>query len=199
MVFKSIRRWWIGKIITLMSLYFLALVLALVVYGLGSRYWLGTLPGISVLNIIFHVLFLHEFAPYYVNSIIGVEWYLGALMIIYLLGPLFYKIINSLERAFVSFVLFCGQANDRNEAYGMYYCVWYALIFEMVIYVFISLYIYYLMEQIIGKCSDTVPTNILGALFGLTIVTTYCVGAIIENIYDKPLKKRIKQNKVSVK
>lgn len=34
---------------------------------------------------------------------------------------------------FVAFILFCGQANDRNEAYGMYYCVWYALTVGMVI------------------------------------------------------------------
>jgi peptidoglycan/LPS O-acetylase OafA/YrhL len=86
-------------------MYYLGLIVSLVVAGVGPRYWLGDLQGVSILNIIFHVLFLHGFVPFYADSIIGTEWYLGALAIIYLLGPIMYKFINSLERACVFFIL----------------------------------------------------------------------------------------------
>lgn len=42
--------------------------------------------------------------PHYINSIIGGEWYLGTLVIFYMIAPLLYKYINTLERAFYSFI-----------------------------------------------------------------------------------------------
>ena len=82
-----------------MPLYYIAIIIGLYVYGFGSRYYLGSHNGISILNIVFHFFFLHGLSPYYVNSIIGVEWYIGVLFILYLISPFIYNKIKSLENA----------------------------------------------------------------------------------------------------
>lgn len=77
----------------------------------GGKNWLGSHDRISVMNIVFHFLFLHGFNPFYMNSIIGVEWYLGVLFIFYLAVPLMFKKIKSLESAMIFYmasVVICG-------------------------------------------------------------------------------------------
>lgn len=65
---------------------------------------MGSLKQVSWLNIVSHLLFLHGLNPYYVNSILGVEWYLGCLAIFLFLVPFLYRKINSIENAFIFFV-----------------------------------------------------------------------------------------------
>lgn len=73
--------------------------------------WLGSHDSVSVVNIVFHFLFLHGLNPFYINSIIGVEWYLGVLFIFYLTVPLLFKKIKSLENAmlfYMASIVICG-------------------------------------------------------------------------------------------
>lgn len=102
---QSAYRWIAKKIITLAPMYYLALVFALVVYGMGTRYWLGSIPGITFMNILTHMLFIHILFPHYCDSIIGVEWYIGALVVFYAIAPIVHKYINSLEKAFIAFLI----------------------------------------------------------------------------------------------
>lgn len=98
-------KWIAGKLLRLMPLYYIALIVYLVTFGLGNSYWLGSVPNVSILNIICHFLFLHGLYPYYFNNIIGVEWYLGVIFMLYLIAPLLYKYISNFTRALCVFLI----------------------------------------------------------------------------------------------
>lgn len=98
-------KWIWKKIVRLIPLYYLALLIYMITEGLGSRWWLGSIPKISIGNIIAHLFFVHGFNPYYCNSIIGVEWYIGVLAMLYLIAPIMCKYINNLLKAIVLFLI----------------------------------------------------------------------------------------------
>lgn len=98
---KNIIIWLKKKFIRLIPLYWFFTILHLIVFGLGERYYLGPLSRISITNIICNLFFLHGFNPYYIGSI-NANWFMADLAVFYLLAPLLYKLINSLERAVIS-------------------------------------------------------------------------------------------------
>ena len=57
--------WIVEKVIRLIPLYYLVLAVYLNIDGVGGKYWLGSHDRVSVLNIVFHFLFLHGFNPFY--------------------------------------------------------------------------------------------------------------------------------------
>ena len=87
-----------------MPLYYVGMIVHLLVLD-GSSYWLGSLPGVSALNILSHVLFLHGFYPYFCNSILNVEWYIGVLAMLYIIAPLLHKYIKGLHQAVCVFLI----------------------------------------------------------------------------------------------
>jgi len=97
-------KWVIRKFIRLIPLYYASLLICGVVQG-GNSYWLGSEKGITLGNIVAHMVFLHGFFPHYIDSIIGVEWYLSALAVLYVLTPFLYKMINLLEKSVIWFIL----------------------------------------------------------------------------------------------
>lgn len=102
---KKAGTWLVSKIIRLIPLYYLAIVVYLIVEGTGNRWWLGSLPKISILNVVSHFLFLHGFNPYYCNSILGVEWYIGVLFMLYLIAPFLHKFVNNFRRSVMFFMV----------------------------------------------------------------------------------------------
>lgn len=102
--FALIKEWWFHKFLRLIPLYYIAIIAYLFIEGAG-RYWLGSEGSISLLNVLCHMLFIHGLVPHYIDSIIGVEWYLADLAIFYLLAPFLYKYINSVEKAFMGLIL----------------------------------------------------------------------------------------------
>lgn len=71
--------------------------------GGAGTHWLAE-DRVTVENIAVHLLLLHGFFPYYADSIIGVEWYLGALVIFYMLIPTLCKKICTLEKGIIYFI-----------------------------------------------------------------------------------------------
>lgn len=59
--------------------------------------------GITIWNIFSHLTLTWGFVPHYCNSIIGVEWYLGTLIIFYVMAPFLFRVINSFERSIAFF------------------------------------------------------------------------------------------------
>lgn len=102
MSINNIANWLKRKYLALVPLYYLSLIIH--IFLGGSPYWLGSEKSISTLNLIFHIFFLHGFAPLYANSIIGLEWYLGVLAIFYLAAPFLYKFIKSITDSIIAFV-----------------------------------------------------------------------------------------------
>jgi len=97
-------RWIASKIIRIIPLYYLSII----IYGKytgGSLYWLGTEEIISVLNYLSHFLLLNGLIPHYANSIIGVEWYVGCLVLFYLISPFLYKIVSNINRSIIVWVI----------------------------------------------------------------------------------------------
>lgn len=85
--------WIINNVKRLLFPYFLSVIIGLVLGG--KSYWLGLNNTITFPNVLTHLLFINEFYPFYANSIIGVEWYIGVLIEMYLFVPIvFYKIKN---------------------------------------------------------------------------------------------------------
>lgn len=101
---KSLFFWYIKKIIRLIPIYYLALIVNCIFYG-GNNYWLGSEQSIKWGNVLCHLLFIHGFFPHYIDSIIGVEWYLGILVIFYAIAPLLYKYIDTLKKAVTAWIV----------------------------------------------------------------------------------------------
>lgn len=95
--------WILKKFIRLIPFYYLAIIIYFV--GGGAKYWLGSEEYIRIGNLLAHFTFTHGFFPHYVDSIVGVEWYLGVLAIFYVMVPWLYKWINSLEKSIIWFML----------------------------------------------------------------------------------------------
>lgn len=95
--------WIIQRIVRLVPLYYISILAAGIFLG-GQSYWLGGEKNITIGNVMMHIMFLHGLFPHYINSIIGGEWYLGTLIIFYLLIPYLYKLIDSLEKSIIWFM-----------------------------------------------------------------------------------------------
>lgn len=94
---ETLKQWYKGKILRILPLYWFFTVLHLVVFGTGTRYWIGPLEKVSWLNIICNLLCIHGFFPYYINSI-NLNWFIANIAIWYFIAPLCYKLFNSLEK-----------------------------------------------------------------------------------------------------
>ena len=95
-----IRKWF-----RLAPLYYLALAVVLLVGGLGPRYWTGGVRPVDAPNLVAHVLFVHDLNPYWANSVIGIEWFVGVLALFFLAMPLLFRMIGTLRVALVWLVL----------------------------------------------------------------------------------------------
>lgn len=102
--------WWKRKLKSLLPVYYLALIIYLLLRSSGESYWLGSHSGISLLNIASHFLLLHGFNPYYINSILGIEWYLADLAVFLFLSPFLYRMIRNFEQS-VYFFLFSAAGS----------------------------------------------------------------------------------------
>ncbi len=101
---QQIIAWYKRKFIRLIPLYWFFTILHLLVFGVGERYYLGTLSKVSPLNILCNMLFLHGFHPYYIGCI-NANWFMADLAMFYLLAPLLYKIIDSLEKSVLALLI----------------------------------------------------------------------------------------------
>lgn len=100
MAFGDVAGWYWKKAIRLIPLYYIALVTSMMM-GSWNVHWLGNEGHVTALNILAHIFLVHGLFPHYTDSILGVEWYVGVLSLYFLISPLLYKFIDSLERAIV--------------------------------------------------------------------------------------------------
>lgn len=100
----GITKWYLKRYLRLFPLYIMATIITLLT-GTYSTYWLGNKGRISIPNILSHILFMHGLFPHYCNSILGIEWYLGALFLYYLVTPILYKYIRSLESSIIALLI----------------------------------------------------------------------------------------------
>lgn len=97
--FQQWRFWMKKKFIRIAPLYYMALVIAWIeTSGTGNMYWTGGKP-ITIGNILSHLFFVNGVNPFWINSIISVEWYVSDLMLLYALYPIIGRYIHSLKTA----------------------------------------------------------------------------------------------------
>ncbi len=101
---KSAFTWLKNRTVRIAPAYYLAMLTGMFFLG-GPTRWNGVVQKITAGNIAAHILFLHGLSPYYINSILGVEWYLADYAILLLLIPVLYKIVNNLSKS-VAFLVF---------------------------------------------------------------------------------------------
>ncbi|MGG4499357.1 acyltransferase family protein [Paenibacillus polymyxa] len=101
-------------------LYYIMLGIYLVVNGTGPRFWLGDQEGVTVTNIAAHALFLNGLNPYWINSIIGVEWSIAVECMFYLFIPLLFKLIQSVRHATWFVVMVLVASFGLNTVFAQY-------------------------------------------------------------------------------
>ncbi len=84
-------QWFFERIWKLTPLYYLAMAAYLVIVPPGANIWMGTVERYSTLNVIMHLFYLHGFFPYFANSIMWVEWYIGVMVIYLAIIPILYR------------------------------------------------------------------------------------------------------------
>ena len=92
-------QWIVKRLIRLLPLFYLVCSVAVFIGGTdqGRYYLVG--KGISTGNVIAHILLVYGFNPYWINSILGVEWYLFSVLLIYVFVPIIVNKIGSLKLA----------------------------------------------------------------------------------------------------
>ena len=113
--YKSLLNWYKARLIRLLPLFYIALTLSLLT-GSWSQYWLGEDKPVTLMNVLAHVFLVHGFFPHYVNSLMGLEWYVGVLFIFILISPLLYRFINTWWKA-IMLLLVVFFANPLIESY----------------------------------------------------------------------------------
>jgi peptidoglycan/LPS O-acetylase OafA/YrhL len=102
---ESISIFYTRRFFRIAPMFYIAIPLYLIVFGFGNRYWLGDQESITAVNITSHYLFLNGFNPYWINSIINVEWSIAVEMMFYIIVPfMFYWINNAKKAVMVTFV-----------------------------------------------------------------------------------------------
>lgn len=87
--------WWvISRFFRLMPLWYLSIFFSIITKG-WSAYWLGSYGKVNFLNVLAHIFFVHGLSPYFIDSILGVDWYIGNIAILILLIPLLYKLLKN--------------------------------------------------------------------------------------------------------
>lgn len=101
--FTGVLKWYLKKYLRIAPLYYFAVLISMFT-GSWSTHWLGSEGVVSFKNILAHVFLAHGLFPHYTDSILGVEWYLGVLWIFYLITPILFKVVSSLEKAVIFIV-----------------------------------------------------------------------------------------------
>lgn len=156
---KNIKIWLKHKFLRLVPLYWFSSILYLICFGTRGGYFTGSLPKISLANIVTNLLFIHGFCPYYINAI-NINWFMADLAIFYVLSPLLFKFINSMERAVVAlFIIVPVEFVLRNVVLNLSiikdYNIWYAYVnllsfpseFPIMILGIVAYYVYRKVER----------------------------------------------------
>ena len=91
--------WFMNKLIRLLPMYYLVLIICGVYFSFTDENYL------SIGNVLTHITFTFGFFPRYCNTIIGVEWYIGTLVIFYMFLPFLFKLISSFEKSLMWVIL----------------------------------------------------------------------------------------------
>lgn len=86
---------WRSRFLKLAPLYYITLVLSCLMLDQRAA-------DIDLFNVLAHLFFLNGLFPTYINSIMGVEWYIADLALFYIMVPFLYKYIRSAKSSIIA-------------------------------------------------------------------------------------------------
>lgn len=98
---KLYQNFFIRRFFRIAPLYYFAIFLYIIIHGVADNYWRGGAINVTTLNIIAHLFFVNGWNPYWINSIMGVEWCVAIEMTFYLIVPFIYKKIKNLTQSII--------------------------------------------------------------------------------------------------
>jgi peptidoglycan/LPS O-acetylase OafA/YrhL len=104
----------IRRFFRIAPLYYLGVLFYLWEDGFGPRYWLGDAQHVSKANIASNFLFMHQLHPHWINSIVPGGWSISVEMSFYLLCPLLFVLITTLDRAILFLIASMYLATTLN-------------------------------------------------------------------------------------
>ncbi|MDE6845899.1 MAG: acyltransferase [Lachnospiraceae bacterium] len=188
----TLKQWYKGKIIRIIPLYWFFTILHLLIFGTGERFYLGPLKSVSWLNVVCNMLCVHGFFPYYINSI-NLNWFIADLAIWYLIAPLCYKLIPSLEKAIGCLLIIIPidyavlALAERyplisNEAIWRDYVSILAFPAELPV-ILLGCTVYYMVKE--GRCINVHKlTSYAGCFFALMSLLFLCTGSSRFSVYS---------------
>jgi peptidoglycan/LPS O-acetylase OafA/YrhL len=95
----------IRRFFRIAPMYYIGIIYYLWQNGFGPNYWLGNAPGITIGNILANVFFIHDFNPYWINSLVPGGWSIATEMLFYCIVPFLFSKIKTLNQAVALFVV----------------------------------------------------------------------------------------------
>ena len=89
----SIKEFLKKRLVKIAPLYFFSILLVGIIPQLKLINW-------DPVNVLTHVLFVNGLFPTYINSLMGVEWYIADLALFYIITPLIWKYAKTLKGVF---------------------------------------------------------------------------------------------------
>ena len=97
----SLLRFVRDRISRVLPLYYVSLVVYIIM-----RLTIGAFGGLVIWkSVICHILLINGLIPNYINDLLGIEWYVADLFILYSLTPILLRIIKNIRGSIIAFVL----------------------------------------------------------------------------------------------
>ena len=150
---NTVTVFWKKRFSRLAPLFYVAILIAVLIPTFR-------VTEISVGNYISHFLFVNSLVPEWIDSILGVEWYIADLALFYLLAPLLFKLIKNLKSSVIATsistvisslsLVICNQVFASqivtNTVYEMYFHTFF--IFHQLPIMLLGVVLYYLVNLI---------------------------------------------------
>lgn len=100
---QSIKKWYIDRLRRIVPPYYIALTVKILLYN-NIAYWFGAQGKLTIGDIGSHFFLLHGFSPKYINSILGIEWYVANYVILIMIIPVIARFVKGIVKSLI-FVL----------------------------------------------------------------------------------------------
>ncbi len=96
---SPLKNFFIRRFFRIAPIFYCACAYFLLKLGLGPNYWVEDGHSITIPNLLTHLTFTNGWHPYWINSLVPVGWSIAIEMPFYLVVPLLFKKIKSINQA----------------------------------------------------------------------------------------------------
>ncbi len=171
--------WLLKKVFRIIPLYYLFLTVSFITEFAHTG-------QTSLSNVIMHLFFVNNFIPTYANSPLGIEWFVGVVVLFYLITPFFYRLLNNEVKSFAGFISFSSISllinhycvlylfNNVDQSVRYYYNAWIGGWFFLVLLdVYTAALTLFHLSKKMKVINDMPKTR--RALLSLTLLVVFCI------------------------